>query len=180
MLSPSEMYEICSENSTLYDGEFFMGVLTTGIYCIPSCKARLPLFKNVVFFKNKEKAKNFGLRGCKRCRSEFFPNTEPTWFSILLKLLESKKNQRVSLKEMERITGVQISTINRYFKEYLLTTPSAFHRSIRLKEARKLLILGVDIGDIPYMTGFNSLSGFRSAFFNVYKQNPGDIKNDRK
>ena len=63
------MYDICKANDGLYDGDFFMGVLTTRIYCIASCKARLPLYKNVEFFQTKEEAVENGMRGCLRCKN---------------------------------------------------------------------------------------------------------------
>ncbi len=175
MLSKSDMYEISRSCDKSFDGIFYMGVITTKIYCLPSCKARTPLYKNVLFFDDKHSAIDYGLRGCKRCRSEFFPNTQPLWLNKLLDMMNNMSN-KLDKNTMEEITGVNISTIRRYFQSYLNITAFAYHRKIRLKHARKLILEGESILDIPYITGFESLSGFRSAFQQEFGINPGEMK----
>ena len=84
-------------NDSRFNGKFYVGVLSTGIYCLPSCKAKLPLLKNVRFFVSREEAIAFGLRGCKRCLSEKFPDTLPEWLPPVMAYL--RNNYRHKLNE---------------------------------------------------------------------------------
>ena len=70
-----------------YDGKFFVCVKTTKIYCLPSCKAKSPFQKNVIFLATREEAVAAGFRGCKRCESEFFPITQPPWLDSVIKVI---------------------------------------------------------------------------------------------
>ena len=65
-LTRDEMYDRVVANDAAFNGRFFLGVLTTGIYCLPSCRARKPKPDNVRFFDNPEEAREAGLRPCKR------------------------------------------------------------------------------------------------------------------
>ena len=175
-LNEQKLYEICKDNQIEFNGEFWLGVLSTKIYCLPSCKAKMPLKKNIMFFETRKNAVEFGLRGCKRCRSEFYPNTQPDWFDGLIEIFEKTEDKKFNEEDLEKLTNVNYSTINRYFKNYLNTSPMTYHRKIRLIHAKKLIMDGTPLLDIPYITGFSSLSGFRSAFLKEFGFNPGDIK----
>jgi AraC family transcriptional regulator of adaptative response / DNA-3-methyladenine glycosylase II len=63
-------YDVISRRDPAYNGRFFTGVLTTGIYCLPSCAARTPKIENVRFFDTAADAERFGLRPCRRCRPD--------------------------------------------------------------------------------------------------------------
>lgn len=173
-----DFYHICKNNDSSYDGHFFLGVLSTKIYCLPSCKAKMPLRKNIRIYKKKEAAVQDGLRGCKRCRSEFFPFTQPPWLKLILDLIEENKDRKIEDDELELLAEVNISTIRRYFKRYQKSTLGDHQRKIRLDYAMILIKQGVSILDVPYMTGFSSLSGFRSAFQKEFGKTPGEVKID--
>ncbi|MCE7734931.1 MAG: hypothetical protein GPJ54_08650, partial [Candidatus Heimdallarchaeota archaeon] len=117
-VNEDEMYHICKNNDSSYDGYFYLGVLSTKIYCLPSCKAKMPLRKNIRIYKEKDEAVKDGLRGCKRCRSEFFPFTQPSWLQLIIDLIGENKERKIEDDELESIAGVNISTIRRYFKRY--------------------------------------------------------------
>ena len=161
-----------------YDGKFYVCVRTTRIYCLPSCKAKLPQLKNVEFVATREEAIAAGYRGCKRCRSEFYPDTSPAWLKRVLPLLEQEQCTRITEQSLAERAGVDISTVRRYFKVYLRTTPLAYHRRLRLEHARKLLERGEDYLSAAYDSGFESASGFRDAFSKQFGCAPGRI-NDR-
>lgn len=175
-LNEQKLYEICKDNQIEFNGEFWLGVLSTKIYCLPSCKAKMPLKKNIKFFDSRKNAVEFGLRGCKRCRSEFYPNTQPDWFDGLIGVFEENKGKKFSEVELEGLSQVNYSTINRYFKNYMNTSPMTHHRRIRLNYAKELIMSGTPLLDIPYISGFSSLSGFRSAFLKEFGYNPGEVK----
>ena len=93
-LTYEEMLEATRKNDTAYDGKFYVGVLSTGIYCLPSCKAKLPLIKNIVFFKTRDEAISAGLRGCKRCKSEYYPNVAPSWLDDVVTFMRKETNNK--------------------------------------------------------------------------------------
>ncbi|MBI5022528.1 MAG: methylphosphotriester-DNA--protein-cysteine methyltransferase family protein [Ignavibacteriales bacterium] len=162
-----------------YDGKFYVCVKTTGIYCIPSCKAKTPMLKNVVFLRTRKEAVAKGFRGCKRCRSEFFPDVQPCWWNKALDLMKTEITRKITEDDLARIAKIDISTIRRYFKAYMETTPMAFHRKLRLEHARTLIEKGNNYLTTAYECGFESASGFRDAFIKQYGYTPGK-SNGRK
>jgi AraC family transcriptional regulator of adaptative response/methylated-DNA-[protein]-cysteine methyltransferase len=163
-----------------YDGKFYVCVKTTGIYCVPSCKAKTPMLKNVVFLSSKKEAVAAGFRGCKRCRSEFFPDIHPEWWRKALEVMQKERTHKITEDELAGIASVDISTIRRYFKTYMETTPIAFHRKLRLEYARTLIEHGGDYLTTAYECGFESASGFRDAFIKQYGYTPGKLNGNRK
>ncbi len=161
-----------------YNGKFYVGVTSTKIYCLPSCRAKLPLIKNVTFFDTREEAIAFGLRGCKRCRSEFYPNVLPTWVHPLLEYLKQNYKEKLNSDILMKITGVEISTIRRYFKQHHKTTPLAFHRRLRLNYAMSLIRSNSSYLDAAFETGWESSSGFCEAFKKQFGQTPGSYYNE--
>ncbi len=158
-----------------YDGKFFVCVKTTRIYCLPSCKAKLPMLKNVVFVQTREEAIAAGFRGCKRCRSEFFPNTQPLWLESVIEKIKQSNSTKLDEQSLADFAGVDISTIRRYLKSYMNTTPMVMHRKLRLEHAHSLMTRGADYLTAAYETGFESSSGFRDAFIKHYGYPPGRI-----
>ncbi|MBD3219525.1 MAG: helix-turn-helix domain-containing protein [candidate division Zixibacteria bacterium] len=172
-LSYDEMFEAMSSNDSGYDGRFYVGVHSTGIYCLPSCKAKLPRPENIVFYDSREEAIAAGLRGCKRCRSETFPDVLPSWLHDVLKYMRENFNEKLNESQLIEMASVDISTVRRYFRNYLGTTPLAFHRRQRLLYARRLLETGTDYLNAAYECGYNSVSGFREAFTRQFGKPPG-------
>ena len=71
-MKPEQMYARLLASDASYNGEFFVGVLSTGIYCLPSCHAKKPMLKNVRFFSDCESARAAGLRPCRKCHPDDF------------------------------------------------------------------------------------------------------------
>lgn len=176
-LPEKEMVSAMTESDSSYDGKFYVGVLSTGIYCLPSCGAKIPLLKNVKFFGSREEAIVYGLRGCKRCRSEKFPDVMPEWVQIILKYMKENYKEKLNQSKLMEITGVDISTIRRYFKTYHNSNPLAFHRKLRLNYAMQLIKEGRNYLDAAYESGWESSSGFRQAFKQQFGQPPGRFYN---
>ena len=167
------MIEAMRHNDTTFDGRFYVGVHSTGIYCLPSCRARLPLLKNVTFYPTREAAIAAGLRGCKRCRSDRFPDVLPDWLGAVLAHMKARQSERLTEADLVRVAGVDISTIRRYFKQHHGLTPLAFHRKLRLEHARSLIESGADYLSAAFECGYESASGFRDAFVREFGQPPG-------
>jgi AraC family transcriptional regulator of adaptative response/methylated-DNA-[protein]-cysteine methyltransferase len=167
------MVEAMRHNDSDFDGRFYVGVHSTGIYCLPSCKAKLPKLENVRFYATREEAIAAGLRGCKRCHSERYPNVLPLWLFEILTYMRQHRGERLTENKLIRMTGADISTVRRYFKSQMGITPLAFHRKIRLQYAHQLITSGSDYLTAAYECGYESASGFREAFMRMYGAPPG-------
>ena len=178
-LSHERMVTAITDCDSHYDGKFYAGVITTGIYCLPSCKAKLPNIENVVFFNTREEAIAFGLRGCKRCKSELFPNVLPNWLPTVINQMKNNPNGKLDEDKLTGMSGTDISTIRRYFKDHVGMSPMAFHRKLRLEHAKKLIQSGDDYFSAGYDIGYESSSGFREAFKKEFGTSPGSLIDDR-
>ena len=178
-LSYDTMVEAMRSNDARYNGVFYVGVHSTGIYCLPSCRAKLPRLDHVVFYKTREEAIAAGLRGCRRCRSESFPDVLPDWLHRLLAEMKTHPDLRMTENDLIKMTGVDVSTVRRYFREHLKTTPLAFHRRLRLEHARRLIEAGESYLQAGYESGYESASGFRTAFKRAFGKTPGEYNAKR-
>ena len=96
-LSYEEMVNARIRRDASYDGHFYVGVQTMKIFCLPSCKARMSLVKNMVFFLTREEAIVAGYRSCKRCKPDLFPNMVPDWLN---KIIIHFKNNELLLENV--------------------------------------------------------------------------------
>ncbi|UCG03329.1 MAG: methylphosphotriester-DNA--protein-cysteine methyltransferase family protein [Candidatus Heimdallarchaeota archaeon] len=175
-LSYEEMVKARIRRDASYDGQFYVGARTMKIFCLPSCKARLSLEENMVFFLTREEAIDTGYRSCKRCKPDLFPNIMPNWLDKVLSYMKRNVSERINEKTLVQITGVEISTIRRHFKNHYRLTPMAFHRKLRLAYAKELIQQGVNSNELPSHCGFKSYSGFRTAFFKEFGHSPRDSR----
>jgi AraC family transcriptional regulator of adaptative response/methylated-DNA-[protein]-cysteine methyltransferase len=162
-----------------YNGKFYVCVKSTGIYCLPSCKARLPHEKNILFVETRQEAVQKGFRGCLRCKSEFYPDINPNWLEKIKDYLDNTIKNKVDENDLVSLAQVDISTIRHYFRNEYHQTPLAYHRKRRLHHAKELIKNGSDYINAAYESGFESVSGFRDAFYKEFSQTPGVISNGR-
>ena len=179
LLNYEKMLEATLNRNAINDGEFFVGVKTTKIYCLPSCKAKKPFVENIIFFNTREEAIIAGFRGCKRCKSEFYPQIEPEWLETVMSYIKKSKHTKINEIELANAAGVNISTIRRYFKAQFQITPIAYPRRIRLINAKKMIVEGKNCSIAAYRSGFKSISGFRDAFIKEYGSPPGKFSTNR-
>ena len=172
-LSHAEMVRAMRANDASYDGRYYVGVLSTGIYCLPSCRARRPQLKNVIFLATREEAIAAGLRGCKKCRAETYPDVLPEWLHRALAYMRGNRGEKLNENMLMDITGVDITTVRRYFKNHLGLTPMAFHRKLRLNLAKELIESGKSYLQAAFECGYESSSGFREAFVRQFALTPG-------
>ncbi len=169
----SEMERAYLARDAAYDGLFVTAVLTTRIFCRPTCPARKPFPRNVVFFRTPQEAQHAGYRACKRCR----PLEEsdcPGWAVGLLADLERAPGGRFGDAEL-RARGTDPTTVRRYFVRVYGATFHALLRAARLAQAHRRLRAGTPIDTVILESGFGSYSGFRSAFTRAYGQTPGAV-----
>jgi AraC family transcriptional regulator of adaptative response/methylated-DNA-[protein]-cysteine methyltransferase len=178
-LTYKQMVKAMLTDDSRFDGRFYVCVKTTGIYCLPSCPAKQPNLGNVVFYETREEAIAAGFRGCKRCRAEFFLDSSPSWLDDAIKSMRNGLSRRIHERDLAAHAGVNISTVRRYFKSHLHTTPMAFHRKMRLAHAKSLIESGTNYLTAAFESGFESSSGFRDAFVRHYGYPPGRTNGTR-
>ncbi len=168
-----------------YDGVFFVGVKTTGIYCRPICPARQPLTKNVTFYPTAAAAEVAGLRPCLRCRPETAPFC-PAWMGTkttverALKLIEQGALDQSPVSELADKLGIGTRHLNRLFQKHLDATPIQVAQTLRLQRAARMLRETEDtMVDVAFQSGFGSLRQFNTVFLSVYGFPPSRLRRKR-
>jgi AraC family transcriptional regulator of adaptative response / methylphosphotriester-DNA alkyltransferase methyltransferase len=165
-MTDDQKWQAVLKNDELYDGLFFYGVRSTKIFCRPSCKSKLPLKENILYFETVKQAEQAGFRPCKRCRpnlSKYQPIKEIAE-KVKLLLDNNIVQQKETAEKFEEI-GLTYHRIVNIFKEYYDITPKKYYDNLRLEEVKKQLITTNNaIIDIAYSVGFQSLSAFYKFF----------------
>jgi AraC family transcriptional regulator, regulatory protein of adaptative response / methylated-DNA-[protein]-cysteine methyltransferase len=155
-----------------YDGIFFTGVRTTGIFCRPSCRARKPLPSNVEFFGSVREALSAGYRPCHRCHPARPLGSSPAWVQQLLDGVEADPARRFRDTDLRHL-GIDPARARRYFLQHYGMTFQAYCRGRRLAGAVRQLREGAALDDVALGTGWESHSGFREAFARTFGTPPG-------
>jgi AraC family transcriptional regulator of adaptative response/methylated-DNA-[protein]-cysteine methyltransferase len=154
-----------------YDGVFFTGVKTTGIFCRPSCTARKPRPENVEFFASPKDAMFSGYRACKRCRPLDVDGRPPPWVAKLLARLDAAPGERIRAGDL-RAAGVDPARARRWFQKHYGMTFQAYCRARRLAGAFREIKGGSTVSEVTTGSGFESESGFRAAFARAFGAAP--------
>ena len=154
-----------------FDGLFVFGVKTTGIFCRPSCPSQ-PRRENVVFFGNIGEAVAAGYRPCKRCEPELANGKPPEWVAPLLERAQSERISAAGLRQL----GIAPERARRWFQRNYGMTFAAWQRGLRLSRAFTEIRRGNALDDVIFGNGFESHSGFRSAFAKTFGAAPGMAK----
>jgi AraC family transcriptional regulator of adaptative response / methylphosphotriester-DNA alkyltransferase methyltransferase len=181
-MTDNEKWEAVLRNDERCDGLFFYGVKSTKVFCRPSCKSKLPLKKNVVYFENLKQAEQAGHRPCKRCRPDLLKYQPVKEIADKIKLLLDNYfyQQKVLSRRMGQL-GVGYRRTIHIFKEYYGITPKKYYDNLRLEEAGKKLINTNDaIIDIAYSAGFQSLSAFYAFFHKNMHSSPSKYRKENK
>ena len=174
-LSPEIMYQASSEKNPDFEGVFWMGVKTTGIFCRPTCTARKPKAENVEFFTNTKDAILKGYRPCKVCKPLENPNETPDYIQKVLE--ELRQDPSLKFKDFDLVKrGLEPATIRRWFQKNHGMTFQAFQRMFRLNTAFKKIQQGENAIETAYESGFESLSGFNESFKNIFGVSPKNSK----
>jgi AraC family transcriptional regulator, regulatory protein of adaptative response / methylated-DNA-[protein]-cysteine methyltransferase len=168
----AEMERAFLGSDASYDGIFFTGVRTTGVFCRPSCPARKPRPEHVEFFATVREAMFAGYRPCRRCHPATPPGTAPEWVTRLLQEVEVDPARRLHDEDLRQL-GVDPARARRYFLEHYGMTFHAYCRGRRLSGALRQLRSGEPLDDVALGTGWESHSGFREAFTRVFGSAPG-------
>ncbi|TCP53349.1 AraC family transcriptional regulator of adaptative response / methylphosphotriester-DNA alkyltransferase methyltransferase [Tumebacillus sp. BK434] len=171
-----QQWQMIVECDATADGQFYYGVLTTGIFCRPSCKSRTPKRENVRIFQTPDEARQHGLRACKRCRpEEAAPQNELV--RAAQHLLESRYAAPLSLQSIADRLHISPYHLQRTFKKATGRTPAAALTAIRLDKARELLAATErPLSDIALEVGYQNLSHFSYVFHKETGLTPTDYR----
>lgn len=160
-----------------FNGKFIIGVLTTGIYCLPSCSARQPKPENVRILKTEEEAQALGLRACKRCRPDLFYRGEDGDIQLFDGLAARVRENPESFSDasaLARACGVSLTKLGNLFRDHAHLTPAAWLRRERVRLTQRMLLEGDDrVLDIGHAGGFESESVFHRQFLALTRMTPG-------
>lgn len=171
MMDHADKYRALVEKSKIYDGAFYAGVKTTGIFCRTVCTARKPLIENVIFYDSVQEAMAAGYRPCKICRPLNAVDEMPNEYAALLKELE--ENPQVKIKTYElRQRGIDPNTLRRWFQKHYGMSFQAYARMYRISRVFGAVKDGETVIDAALESGYSSVSGFNSAFEKVIGSSP--------
>jgi AraC family transcriptional regulator of adaptative response/methylated-DNA-[protein]-cysteine methyltransferase len=162
-----------------YDGRFFTGVRTTGIYCRPVCPARHAQSKNVEYYPSAAAAE---YRPCLRCRPEAAPFS-PAWKGSLttveraMRLINEAALDDAGVDALAERLGIGARHLSRLFKKHVGASPSQVAQTARVQRAKRM-IDNTDLAmtEIAFAAGFGSLRRFNTVFAAVYKRPPTAIR----
>ena len=177
-LSADIMYQASFDKNPDFEGVFWMGVKTTGIFCRPTCTARKPKRENVEFFPTAKEAILKGYRPCKVCKPLENPDETPEYIQNILE--ELRLDPSLKFKDFDLVErGVEPATVRRWFQKNHGMTFHAFQRMFRLNTAFKKIQQGENIMETAYDSGFESLSGFNDSFKSIFGVSPKNSKDQR-
>ena len=165
-----------------FDGRFFVGILSTRIYCRPSCPVPTVPDKNVRYFATAAAAAEAGFRPCLRCRPECSPGS-PAWqgtpstVSRALRLIEESGLEDGGVEGLARRLGVGSRHLRRLFMKHLGATPSTIAQTRRLQFAKKLMDeTPLPMSEVAIASGFGCVRRFNAAIFKTYHRTPTQIR----
>ncbi len=157
MPSEQQMRAAIAARDKSYDGLFFYGVITTGVFCQPSCSARPAKPENLRFFATIESAMLAGFRPCKRCQAtEGVPRVDR--LVEIARHIEEHADERLTLASLAEIAGLSPSRLQRIFKEAFGVSPKAYQDAVRMRHFKQSLKEGGSVTDAIYSSGFGSIS----------------------
>jgi AraC family transcriptional regulator of adaptative response / DNA-3-methyladenine glycosylase II len=182
LLNPDDYETARQSRDPRFDGRFFVGVLTTGIYCRPVCPVRVPKKENVQLYPSAAAAAAAGFRPCLRCRPESSPGT-PAWsgaswkVSRALQLIDRGYLDEASVEQLAAELNVGPRQLSRLFHSHLGASPVAVAQTRRLHFAKKLLDeTDMTLAEICFAAGFGSVRRFNAVFRSTYGRSPRQLR----
>lgn len=178
----SGLYEAYKAKDARFDGRFFVGISSTGIYCRPVCKAKQPKEKNCTFYSTAAEAEQAGYRPCLLCRPELAPGSSITDAAAMLahraaRMLEENCGGGQSLGELAGRLGCTDRHLRRVFTEEYHVSPVQYLQTCRLLLAKNLLTgTNLSVLDVAMAAGFGSLRRFNDLFQKHYRFSPTALR----
>lgn len=163
-----------------YDGKFYVGVVTTGIYCLPSCLARKPKIENVRIFGTEREAQGAGLRACKRCRPNLFGRAEPAdeaAHRALITFIAEPESGVLDAQAVARGCGVSKTKAQQLARSMSHVSLASLVRRHRVnRAARELIATNERVMDVCFASGFESEATFHRQFTSIMGLAPGSYR----
>jgi AraC family transcriptional regulator of adaptative response / DNA-3-methyladenine glycosylase II len=183
-LDPDVCYRALQTRDARFDGRFFTGVTSTGIYCRPICPARTPMRKHCRFFAGAAAAQQAGFRACLRCRPEIAPQS-PAWRGTastvnraMARIAEGALDgPRASVERLADSLGVGERQLRRLFDQHVGASPLAVAQTRRVHFAKQLLHeTRLPMASVAMAAGFGSIRRFNDTFQALYKRPPSQLR----
>lgn len=170
-----------------FDGQFYTGVLTTRIYCRPTCPVKPAKSCNVVFFPTAAAAERAGFRPCLRCRPETARGT-PAWLGAAASVSRALRlighgflDDGKTVEDLAETLGMTARHLRRLFRRHAGAPPTAVATTRRVQRAKALLDqTALPISAIAFTAGFASIRRFNAAFRAVYRRPPSAIRRGKR
>lgn len=182
MLNEQTCWNAMKHRDASYDGVFFVGVRTTGVYCRPVCRARMPKRENVLFYLSAAAAERAGYRPCLRCRPETAPFS-PAWNGSIttvrraLTLIEEGALDHGTVESLADRLGIGSRHLSRLFERHLGASPKAVANTRRVQHAKRLVTdTKLPLADVACAAGFQSIRAFNAAFLKAYRKPPSAFR----
>ena len=178
-LDETECWDAVLRRDAAWDGRMVFGVLTTGIYCRPSCGSRRPLRRNVRFYAEPAQARRDGLRACKRCRpDEGAGAVLPAWVGPVCDYIrrECDSGEPLTLDALGERFGVSPTHLQRAFRAAVGVSPRRFAELCRLERLKGELRGGDSVTGAIYAAGFGSSSRVYERADSRLGMTPGEYR----
>lgn len=157
MPSEQEMRDAIAARDKSHDGHFFYGVITTSVFCLPSCTSRPAKPENLRFFSSNEAALVAGFRPCKRCQ----PTQGGPYVVRLVEIarhIEAHADESLTLAKLAGIAGMSSSRLQRVFKGAFGVSPRAYQDAVRMRHFKQSLKQGSGVTEAIFSSGYGSIS----------------------
>ena len=175
-------YRAVQSKDARFDGWFVIAVLSTGIYCRPSCPARTPLARNMRFYPTSAAAQRAGFRACKRCRPDASPGS-PEWnvrgdvVARAMRLIARRRRGSRGRHRAGRPLGYTTRQLERLLQAEVGAGPLALARAQRTQTARVLIeTTDLPFGDVAFAAGFSSIRQFNDTVRAVCATTPTELR----
>jgi AraC family transcriptional regulator of adaptative response/methylated-DNA-[protein]-cysteine methyltransferase len=156
-------YRAVEERDESYIGLFFFAVKTTGIFCIPGCRAKTPREENVEYFSAAGDAQDAGYRPCKLCCPTEHAHAMPDDVRRAVEMIQARPWERLSDRRLLEL-GIRPERLRRWFRSHYGITFQSYQRMYRIHEAREGIRDGESVTEAAFEAGYESLSGFGAGF----------------
>jgi AraC family transcriptional regulator, regulatory protein of adaptative response / methylated-DNA-[protein]-cysteine methyltransferase len=156
-LNEDACYEAMRTRNTRLDGMFVCAVVSTGIFCRPSCPARTPKRENVVFFPRPEDAASAGFRPCKRCQPDE-QAADAAVVQLVCRHIESHLEDRLTLDDLSEVAHLSPSHLQRIFKRVMGISPREYVEARRVQHFKASMKDGNSVTEAIYSAGYSSSS----------------------
>lgn len=160
------LYQALINKDSSYDGVFYVGITTTGVFCRPTCPARKPKFENCEFFETAKQALLASFRPCKRCQPLSHPYQVSPLVQKLVAAVEANPEKRWKERDFQEL-AIDAVTARRQFKKRFGMTFVEYARARRMGLAMKQIRQGTSVIEAQLFAGYESSSGFRDAFSQI-------------